>query len=415
MAEHLRIPFENNWITKNILGWIMLSLRWVLKTGLIVLIAVMVGAGPVWASNAPVVDGLAAVLMDVETGEVLYAKNPHLRCPPASTTKIVTALLALERGELDCVVTVSLTAAEQEGSSVWLMPGEEQRLRDLIYGLMLGSGNDAATAIAETLAGSEKKFAVEMTKLARRLGAKNTRFRNASGLPAAGHYTTAYDLALITCHALKNPEFAMIVQTRNYTLPGNRLQKERLLYNHNKLLWRYEYADGVKTGYTRQAGSCLVASATKDGHRLVSVVFRSKHMYDDSQALLEYGFDEFRLVKLTGEMFRETAPVQAGVTPSVAAIPGRDIMAVVPADAVGKVRVKTMFKPEVEAPVTCLEEVGQVQLYLGDKLLDAVPLLAAEAVPRRTFLFNVISWFRRLFVDKSRYIQRFFRAGSRLG
>lgn len=349
------------------------------------------------ARQAPEVNATSAVLMDLETGDVLYAKNPRLRRPPASTTKIVTGLLALEEGEPQRIVRVSPEAANTEGSSVWLQPGEEQRLQDLVYGLMLGSGNDAAKAIAESLAGNEKNFARRMTERARQLGAMDSQFQNASGLPDDQHYTTAYDLALLTRYAMNNKKFAEIVQTKAFNLPGNERQKDRRIVNHNKLLWRYQYADGVKTGYTRQAGKCLVASASKDGRRLVAVVFHSKTIYEDCQNLMDYGFDQFRMVSLDEAKFREVVPVKTGVAESVAAIPSKDLKAVIPAGDLGKVRVETSLRDAVEAPVTRMQNLGEVKLFVGEKLIEKTPLLAVEDVPRNTLVTKIISWFKNIF------------------
>lgn len=350
-----------------------------------------------WVSaQEPYVEALSAVLMDAQTGEVLYAKNPNLRRPPASTTKIVTGIIALESGDPSRIVSVSRHAAEKEGSSVWLLPGEKQRLIDLVYSLMLGSGNDAATAIAENIAGSEAEFGKMMTEKAHQLGAENTQFQNPSGLPESGHYTTTSDLAKITCYALKNPEFSKIVQTKAFTLPGNDLQKDRKIFNHNSLLWRYADCDGVKTGYTREAGKCLVSSASRDGRRLVVVVFNSKKMYNDSQALLEYGFEHFRLVSLNNQGFKERVPVKVGIEPMVEAIPGRAIKAVIRAEEMGKIRVETVLKDDVEAPIVRMQNLGEVKLFMGKKMLDKVPLLAAEDVPRDTFFYKFVNWFKNL-------------------
>jgi D-alanyl-D-alanine carboxypeptidase (penicillin-binding protein 5/6) len=348
-------------------------------------------------AQEPQVNAVAAVLMDAQTGAVLFAKNSDFRRPPASTTKIITGIIALESGDPSRIVSVSRNAAEKEGSSVWLLPGEKQRLIDLVYGLMLGSGNDAAAAIAEHISGSEQEFAKLMTEKARQLGAENTRFQNPSGLPDPGHYTTAYDLAKITCYALQNPEFAKVVQTKSFLLPGNELQKERQIFNHNRLLWRYANADGVKTGYTRAAGKCLVSSASKDGRRLVAVVFNSKTIYEDCQALLDYGFEGFRLVSLNNEGFRESVPVKVGVEPMVEAIPGRPIKAVIPAEDMGKIRVKTVLKENLEAPIVRMQNLGEVKLFMGEKMIDKVPLLATADVPRNTFFYKFVNWFKHLF------------------
>ena len=244
------------------------------------------------ADSLPSVKAGAAVLINSETGEVLYAKNPQRVMAPASTTKIMTAIIAIEKGNLEQKVTVSGLAASVPGSSMYLRKGEVQTLHNLLYGLLLSSGNDAAKAIAENIAGTEKKFAVMMNEKARVLGMSNTHFSNASGLPAEGHYTTAYDLAILSCYALKNPIFSEIVRTKVASVPSSRSRTgtTRSLTNHNKLLWQYPYTTGIKTGYTRKAGKCLVASATQNNATLISVILKSDVMYNDSIQLLDFGF-----------------------------------------------------------------------------------------------------------------------------
>ena len=191
--------------------------------------------------------------MEGRTGQVLWSMNPHLPLAPASTTKIMTALLVLETTAMNSAVTVSPRASEADGSSIWLEAGERRTVGELVYGALLNSGNDACDTLAEAVAGNEAGFAKLMTARARNLGALNTRFMNADGLPASGHLSTAYDLAIIARAALDNPTFASIVRTKVKNIPWPGKDWDRRLINHNKLLWRYEGADGVKTGYTRES------------------------------------------------------------------------------------------------------------------------------------------------------------------
>ncbi|MBC7325053.1 MAG: D-alanyl-D-alanine carboxypeptidase, partial [Moorella sp. (in: Bacteria)] len=205
--------------------------------------------------------------------------------------KILTAILALELGRLDAPVKVSKYAATTPGASIYLTPGEVLPLGDLIKGALINSGNDASVAIAESLAGTEEDFAWLMNRKARQLGAYQTHFRNPHGLPDPGHYTTAYDLAVITRYALNNPTFRRIVATREDQMAGP--DGLRYLYNTNRLLGTYPGADGVKTGTTDAAGQCLVASATREGRQLIAVVLGSDDRYRDTRALLDYGFENF--------------------------------------------------------------------------------------------------------------------------
>lgn len=246
------------------------------------------------AHQPPSIRAAAAVLMDFQSGKMLFSKNLYTVRPPASTTKIMTAVLAIEKGKLEDFIWVGPRAAGKRGSSMHLSRGERRTLEELLYGLLLPSGNDAAVAIAEHIAGSEWQFARMMTEKARQIGLKNTGFQNASGLPAYGHYTTAYDLAVLTRYALKNPVFARIVGTKTKTVPGPGKGRTRRLKNNNRLLWNYKYATGVKTGYTRNAGSCLVASATKNGATLIAVILRSTNRYPEAEKLFEYGFSQIQ-------------------------------------------------------------------------------------------------------------------------
>lgn len=238
----------------------------------------------------PSIYARAAVLIEESTGKVLYAKNPNIIMAPASTTKIMTGILCIEKGNLDQTIRISSNAASRGGSRMNLRRNERFTLRALLYGLLLSSGNDAATAIAEAIAGSEYRFAQMMTRKARELGLKNTRYINASGLPAYNHYTTAYDLARLARYALQNQLFASIVQTKKAVVPGPTPDQTKTLVNHNKLLWDYPYTTGIKTGYTRKAGRCLVASAKKQNVTLIAVVLKSGNTYADSRKLFEYGY-----------------------------------------------------------------------------------------------------------------------------
>jgi serine-type D-Ala-D-Ala carboxypeptidase (penicillin-binding protein 5/6) len=257
---------------------------------LLLLLVTVLCSYPAFAKENPIVNARAAVLLDEQTGRILFAKNPIAIMEPASTTKIMTAILTIEKADLHKTVLVSKAAASEDGTSMHLKPNERLTLQDLLYGLLLSSGNDAATAIAESVGGTESNFARLMTAKARSLGLRNTQFKNASGLPAYGHYTTAYDLALLTRYALQNTTFARIVQTKVKVIPGAGSDQDFSLINHNKLLWQYPYSTGVKTGYTIRAGGCLVASAQHENTKLIAVVLKSSTIYNDCKSLFDYGF-----------------------------------------------------------------------------------------------------------------------------
>lgn len=267
-------------------------------------------ASLIYAETTIPVKASAAVLIDADTGKVLFSKNSASIMAPASTTKIMTAIIAIEKGNLSHKVKVSRRAASMPPTTMHLHRGDVLSMKDLLYGLLLSSGNDAAVAIAEDIAGSEAGFAKMMTAKARSLGMMNTVFKNASGLPASGHHTTAHDLAILASYALKNSTFAAIVQTKVASVSRS---KSRSLVNHNKLLWQYPYTTGIKTGYTRAAGPCLVASASQNGISLISVVLKSGNMYQDTIHLFDFGFNNIPEKTAT-----EPAPEP---TPSASAAP----------------------------------------------------------------------------------------------
>ena len=249
-------------------------------------------AGP---ADAPYITAKAAVLLNAKTGELLYAKNPSLRLPPASTTKVLTTLIALETLDLNTPVPVSWNAAAAPPSRLGLKAGEVVSAGDLLYGIMLKSGNDAATAVAEKIGGSVENFAALMNVRARQLGAINSHFDNPHGLPDENHYSTAYDLAVIFRQAMKNPLFAEITGTKTSSVEirfrGMMRAKMVTVQNHNRLLGTYEGMRGGKTGYTRAARRCFVGEAVRDNASIIVAVLGSRNLWGDAQKLLEYGFE----------------------------------------------------------------------------------------------------------------------------
>lgn len=264
---------------------------------LLFMILFMCGGVVSAAAPAPVpqVGAEAAVLMVANTKQVLFGKNPDGIMYPASTTKIMTLITALEKGDPNSIVTVSPGAADCEESRLGLNAGDKLSLNNAMYGMMLISGNDAAAAIAEHIAGSIPLFADIMNANAEKFGAKNTHFSNPHGLPDPyNHYTTAYDLALITNHSMQNPDFVKIINTREYDVKfvdGKTIH----VSNINKLLKTYPGANGVKTGYTDDAGDCLVAAAKRGNVQLIAVLLNDDTRWDDATKLLDYGFQQLGL------------------------------------------------------------------------------------------------------------------------
>lgn len=237
----------------------------------------------------------AAALIDVTSGRLLYSSRGDEPMLIASTTKIMTAIIAIEHSDLDGIVTVSSRAAGKEGSSIYLKAGEKMKLKDMLYGLMLRSGNDAATAIAEHVGGSLDGFVFLMNAKAEQIGMTNSHFANPSGLDQKGHYASANDMAKLAAYALHDPTFREIVGTKVKTAPNPEEEWDYKWVNKNKMLHLYEGADGVKTGYTKQALRTLVSSATRGGRQLAAVTLNDGNDWNDHAKLLDYGFAAYRM------------------------------------------------------------------------------------------------------------------------
>jgi serine-type D-Ala-D-Ala carboxypeptidase (penicillin-binding protein 5/6) len=343
-----------------------------------------------WA-GAPQVQARAAVLMDAETGQVLFAKNAHQPLPPASLTKIMTAIVVLERCELDAGVKASQRAVNAKASSMHLRVGETVKVRDLLYALMLRSANDAAIALAEHTAGSVEAFAALMNEKAKSLGAKHTRFVNPHGLHDPRHLSTAYDLALITRYAMENETFRAIVKAPYYIVERSVNQDDLWMVNKAKFLEQYAYAEGVKTGYTNQAGYCFAGSAYRDGRRLITVVLNSPQRVADTIALMEHGFNDWERMELPAGMAVGEAQVEDGVetqTPLRLAEPLRWVM-----PKAHKARYRWAVQAtSLRAPVQAGDAAGWLVVYRDEKPILKAPVVAAEAVAQRRAFPVGLGW-----------------------
>jgi D-alanyl-D-alanine carboxypeptidase (penicillin-binding protein 5/6) len=331
----------------------------------------------------------SAVLMERDSGRVLYMDNCHDLQEMASTTKIMTGILAIEKGNLEGTVKVGKNASGIEGSSIWLSAGEELKLRDLLYGLMLASGNDAAVAIAEHIGGSVQNFVQMMNDKAGEIGAKNTHFANPNGLPSESHYTTAYDLALIACYAMRNPDFSRIVATKYKTIPWEGHEYDRVVKNKNKILWQYEGGNGVKTGYTKNAGKCLVAGAERDGMQLIAVVLDDGNMFKDCMSLLDYGFENYSNYTILekGEPMG-TVNIAEGKEKQIEIFSPARVCLPVTEKEKDKVAKKVYLEQTVKAPVEKGQTVGTVEIWLDGKKMYVTPLMAAKAVKENSYRYN---------------------------
>jgi serine-type D-Ala-D-Ala carboxypeptidase (penicillin-binding protein 5/6) len=345
------------------------------------------------------VSAQSAILMEQDSGRVIFEKDAYTQRRIASITKIMTAILAIESGKLDKTVTVSSTAIRTEGSSIYLQEGEKIKLEDLVYGLMLRSGNDAAVAIAETVGGSLDGFVYLMNQKAEEIGMKNTHFANPHGLDDhKDHYSSAYDMALLTRYAMNNDTYKKIAGTESYRSESSNDKWDRVWKNKNKLLTSlYEYSTGGKTGYTKRAKRTLVSTAEKDGVSYIAVTLNDPDDWDDHINLFETAFKQYKMVQVLEE---------------------------------GKIKAvkdkfyknKIYLKSAVEFPVTKKEEdlfkveykltkvkedwqrnqedvpeiVGEAKIYLDDKLLDSVPIHFKHDKNKETKSF--LDYFKNMFM-----------------
>ena len=344
----------------------------------------------------PRVTARSAVVMEARTGRVLYERNMNNRQFPASTTKIMTLIIALEKGNLDDIVKVGSHAEGTEGSTLWLEEGDEITLRELLYGMMLHSGNDATVAIAEHIAGSVDAFARLMTEKAHAIGAKDTNFVNANGLPDDAHYTTAHDLALIAAYGYTLPEFEDIVSTKEITFPWVKDDTHRLR-NENQMLWLYEGGNGVKTGYTDAAGRCLVSAAKRDGLQLVSVVLDSNWMWNDSILLLDYGFSKVDRATIVKKHAQVGTVAVTGSRSRRLGVQTKDEIVLPAIDGVAGYEQSIDLPHTVKAPVKKGDVVGTLHITYEGREVAKTDLVAMQNAERKSFFLTVWNGLQSLF------------------
>lgn len=361
-----------------------------MKKAFILMVAVFFTvAETVEAASFPEVSAQSAIVMDASSKRVLFEKNAYEKRGMASTTKIMTALIALENLDINDIVCVSAFAAGTEGSSIWLSPFENISVNDLLYGLMLASGNDAATALAEHTSGSVDAFTVLMNRKAKSIGAYNTNFTNPHGLPDNNHYTTAYDMALIAADAMKNKAFAQIVATKNRTISWEGSQWDRSLSNHNKLLNRYEYATGIKTGFTKKDGRCLVSSAQKDGRELVCVTLNAPDDWNDHITMHEYCFGEYEAYTACRKgASAGTFVNKDGENDDVHMLYAEDYVTSLTKAEIEKVKIKKVFN--VTYPVSKNQVVGRADIFCGEECIGSIDLIAANSAEVKDRFFPVL-------------------------
>lgn len=313
------------------------------------------------------------VTIEASTGRILYSQDEHKRLPMASTTKILTAIVAIENcDDLDKKYEISKSATGIEGSSIYLKAGEHLSVRELLYGLMLRSGNDSAVAIAEIISGSVEKFVLLMNEYCEKLNLKDTSIVTVNGLHDENHYSSAYDLAIISAYAMKNEVFAEIVKTKQKNI-DNEFSKFsdhiRVLVNKNRFLDMVNGADGVKIGYTKKAGKCFVGSATRNGMQVIFVCLNAKTMFDDACEYIEKAFKEYSLVKLLSVGELSKTPIKNGKLEEVPVILKDDIWYPLTDAELQKIKGKLAINENLSAPIKNNTEIGTIELWLENNLI----------------------------------------------
>ena len=361
-----------------------------MKKLFLTLILAIVGIfGCTAAASALTIDAEACILIDAASGRIIYQSNAHEALPPASTTKVLTALLTLKTvDDLSTTVTLPDDFVNVGESGINLQAGDSYTIEDMLYALMLRSANDAGQALAIAVSGSEEAFGKYMNDYTKELGLTDSVWSNAHGLDDDDHLASAYDLAMITREAVRYPKFNEIITTESWTLPWLDNAYDRVIYNHNQFLTTYEGADGVKTGYTEKAGNCLIASATREGMRLIGVVLNCPNQshYTQMTALMDYGFANYKPLKLAsaGDVVGSVR-ISKGAAGKVDAVLMDDIIIAVPNNSTYAPKAKIDLPSSLEAPQTTDQPVGTVTYTddMGNEIKGDIYL--KEAVAKFTF------------------------------
>jgi D-alanyl-D-alanine carboxypeptidase (penicillin-binding protein 5/6) len=341
------------------------------------------------AVSAPLsgVTAKSAVVLDAESGRVLWSKDPDVARFPASTTKVMTALLLIERCKPDEIITAPADTESVTGSSLYMKPGEQVSAEEMLYAIMLRSANDGCHAVAVHIAGSDLAFADLMNKRAKELGCNNTFFHNPHGLNDDQHKISARDLGIIACEAMKYPRFRTVVRQRKHFIVRSINQEDLLLISRNKWLAADKTADGIKTGYTVPAGHCYVGSATRKGFRVITVLLNSQDWTADHQAMLDWAFQNHdqREIAKAGEDMGPVA-VSGGAQNRVPTVLGGGLKMVLPKTSEPTFQKTVELDKDVSAPIRAGQEIGRVVFSDGKGWERSMPLLAAKPVARATLV-----------------------------
>ena len=320
----------------------------------------------------------SACMIIAGTNQVIFEKNAYEPMSMASTTKIMTAIVALENSSPDDLVTTSANAAGVEGSSIYLEKGDKIRMEDLLYGLMLNSGNDAAIAVSEHISGNPSDFAEKMNLLSKKIGAKNTSFKNPNGLDQQGHFTTAYDLSIISSYALGNPDFKKIVSTKEKSV---KINNGDIMYfsNHNKLLSMYDGAIGIKTGFTKKSGRCLVSAAERDGITLIAVTLNAPNDWQDHIAMFDFGFSNCQITPI----ITKDTPIKTIYTAEnqeISCLLEENISIPTFRNLLPESRVITHLPKNITSSIKKCEKIGEAEILVNGNVLDTVNIISDRDV-----------------------------------
>ncbi len=372
--------------------------RKIFVIGLIILAVIMISSflcssfltskNKVLAEDCP---AKSMVVIEADSRRVLNDKNKDERLAMASTTKIMTALVTCKNvKDFDEVVAINDNAVGIEGTSMYLKKGEKLTVKELLYGLMLPSGNDAAMALAYYVGGSEERFVEMMNEQAKELNLQNTHFANPHGLDADGHYTSAYDLAIITAEALKNDTFKEIVSTKNIRVTGSKENEPRFLSNKNKLLKTLEGCTGVKTGFTDNAGRCFVCSCTRDGMTLISVVLNCGPMFEESAKLLNACFEKYKMREILEPYAQgENIKVSNGESDFVQTVTKHGFSYPLTDEEFNNIKIVRNQPEIIDAPVVKEQKIGEIEIYLDKNLLFKENIYTMENVKSTKYLDKI--------------------------
>lgn len=347
-------------------------------------------------NNLNRVNAKGVVVLEQSTNRILHCQNLNDKLPMASTTKIATCITVIENcSDLEKEITIDDRAVGIEGSSIYLEKGEKHKIIDLLYGLMLQSGNDCAVALAYHVGGNIENFCAMMNDLALKAGARNTNFSNPHGLPNDNHYTTAYDLALIASYAMQNDLFRQIVSSTKREIPWGDRDYNRIILNKNKILSTFDGGCGIKTGYTKKAGRCLVSAAQREGMTLICVVLNCPNMFEDSKHLLDQAFDKYSLYPLVDKNQSFITQVDNATISNIELKPEIERQVPLTESEYNGVTVEVKLPTKLTAPIKNKEILGKIDIFIEKRLIFSTNLCTIYEVKSPTLIDRIINFWKK--------------------